>query len=167
VLFLHGPVRPRRSHDEFRQPGGPQAVSKTDKELPVPADPQPLEALRARYPRALEFVYDQAAIARSEGIRPGEVTAQVFDFQDGLRLIVSRECRPDGKVVLHFSASFPKESRIADEFRLLLGFHPKEYVYRKWLRDVPRRFRELSGDDRTPRYLGVAGSLVPHWVIEE
>lgn len=135
---------------------------------PIPNTPEPLATLQARYPRCLDHTYDQAAIRDRGGIRPGEVAANVFDFEsDGLRLIISRERSPDGIVTLHFSASFPGECRIADEFRLLKLTMPVERIMRKWIDSIPARFRELSGDQRPILFIGRSDVGIPHWVIEE
>jgi hypothetical protein len=136
---------------------------------PVPINPEPLPALRARWKQALAHVYDQMAIVEGGGIRPGEVAAQVFDALDGLRLIVSRERVPEGRVVLHVSASFPSTSRIADEFRLLASLRGSRGLFEMWLRSIPERFGELCGDPALAgrlQYIGMQGSQVPHWVIE-
>jgi hypothetical protein len=125
-----------------------------------------LDALRARYPLALEHVYDQVAIAAHGGIRPGEVAANLFLFEDGLYLIVSRERGPDGEMMIHFSASFKQDSAMdlqLRERRKAIG----DRVGREWLRSIPARFRELSGDDRDVQFLGVSQQGIPHWLIEE
>lgn len=134
---------------------------------PVETAPEPLEALQARYPACLEFVYDQRAIVETGAVRPGEVAAQVFDFDDGLRLIVGRERDFAGAVWLHFSASFAAHCRIVDEFRLLKLTMPLAAIFERWRRGVPGRFAELSGDAREPTYLGRSYGGIPHWVIRE
>lgn len=130
---------------------------------PVPTSPEPLDALRARYPRALEHLYDVIAIRDRGAIRPGEVAANVFDFEDGLRLIVSRERMQDGEVTLHVSASFPERCRLADEFRLLGVATPKQKILRMFLDSIPGRFAELSGEPRPLEFLGMTN--VPHFLI--
>jgi hypothetical protein len=67
-------------------------------------NPESMETLRGRYSSALERVYDTKLIEQGESDRPGEHREHVFDFEDGLRLIISRECR-DGKRYLHVSGS--------------------------------------------------------------
>lgn len=135
--------------------------------LPVPRNPEPLAELRQRYPRALQFQFDMRAIIEQGLIRPGECAANVFDFDDGLRLIVSRELLLDGRDVLHVSASFAPQGKIADEMRLLSITKSKEQLLQMWRRDVPRRFRELSGDERALEFLGWSDGNVPHWFVEE
>jgi hypothetical protein len=136
---------------------------------PVPTNPEPLPALRARYARALEHVYDVAGIRDRGLIRPGEVPANVFDFDDGLRLIISREKLLDGEVTLHVSASFPSECRIADEFRLLLPYQDRKRLLAKWRDSIPDRFAGLAGPETAARlhYLGSSEADIPHWIIPE
>jgi hypothetical protein len=136
--------------------------------MPNPeSNPEPMEALRARYAGALEHEFSVGFILSGTERRPGECPANVFDFLDGLRLIVSREVMPDGTRYLHVSASFRKESRIADEMRLLSLTKTPQELLEMWRRNVPRRFAELSGDERELTFVGWSQSHVPHWRIEE
>jgi hypothetical protein len=132
----------------------------------TPKNPESLASLQARYPAALEPIYDATAIMAG-AIRPGEIAANIFDFSDGLRLIISRDRLPDGQVVLHVSASQAEHSRMADELRLLAGVKPKREVIQTWLLDLPRRFRELSGDQRPLEFIGLSDRLIPHFFIRE
>ena len=136
---------------------------------PIPHTAEPLDALRARYARALEHVYDQHQIEMHGAIRPGEVAANVFDCEDGLRLIVSREKDGDGRIWLHLSASFPRQSRMAEEFtrHAREGMRLKKLL-RSWKGEVLRRFRAISGETREFTFLGWSGAKhIQHWVIEE
>ena len=135
---------------------------------PVPINPQTLDALRARYPQSLETVYSAVAIRDNKATRPGEVPANVFDFDDGLRLIISRDLMSDAKVVLHVSASFPPKCRLADSLRDLSSRRKDGLVIRTFLDEiVPKRFAELSGDKRPLVYTGMSAGGIPHWHIEE
>ena len=141
---------------------------KRTKEPPVPFVPASLAELQARYPKALEFVYDQQAIVQDNAIRPGEVAANLFDFEDGLRLLVSRERTPSGQVVLHVSASFQDDCKIADNFRRWLGPKPskqkRQRLANNWAITIPARFIELSGDTLPLKFIGWTSNYVPHWM---
>lgn len=130
---------------------------------------EPLADLQLRWPAALEFVYDAVKITEGGTIRPGEVRANVFDFEDGLHLIANRERMDDGEIVLHISASFPGECRIADEFRLLLSFQGREQLMKKWFASIPGRVAELAKDPGlTARliFVGTSKEGIPHFVAE-
>lgn len=132
----------------------------------TPYAPEPLEALQARYAAALEVVFDATAIIEGRADRPGMFRANVFDFEDGLRLLISRERMPGSALlVLHVSASFRPECRIADEMRLLSLTMSRAACMEKWNRDNPRRFRELSGDKRDLEFAGWSTGLMPHWFL--
>ncbi len=132
--------------------------------------PETLAALQARYPRALETIYDALAISRGEGVRPGEMATSIFDFaSDGLRLLVSRDRHslpvggfPAG-IYLHVSASFPVGCDLArktEEQIVRLG----PALAREWFLDLATaRFRILSGDSRPLTFLGWSEKLIPHW----
>ena len=120
----------------------------------VPAAPETLRQLKGRYQRCLEFTYDADACLRG-AITPGEVAANVFDHVDGLRLIVSRERFGLEMLVLHVSATFHRNSRVLEELNKLRHSMCRSRVIRCWLRAIPGRFLELSGDDRPLRYVGM------------
>lgn len=135
---------------------------------PLPHKPEPLEALRARYPAALEVVYGLDDALDGTTLLPGRNRANVFDHEDGLRLIIIRTRLSAGHLIISVSASFPVGSRLYEDFRVLAmtGRHAAD-IYAAWARSIPRRFREISGDPRELRLLGVGGNYIPHFAIEE
>jgi hypothetical protein len=135
---------------------------------PVDVRPEPLESLRRRYPLALEHVHDSTAIRDHRATPPSKIPACHFVHEDGLRLIVSRERWPGGRVVIHVIASFPEDCELAANFRVLYALGWNAYtVFAGWLNSIPRRFAALSGDARPLVYLGLSDAKVPHWMIEE
>jgi len=136
---------------------------------PIEYSPEPLTALRARYPRALEFLYDCAAVRDGGAITPGEVAANVFDFDDGLRLIVSRERLPEGVETVHLSASIRPGSRMAAEVERQVARRDPEHVasaHKRWAAGIPERFRQLAGDGFRLLFVGFSDKAVPHWYAE-
>jgi hypothetical protein len=80
----------------------------------LPFEPESEFLLKQRYKDAVEPVY---SLDEMEGPnRPSLRRQHVFDFQDGLRLIITRERYPEGQVVLHWSASIDKDIFIKDKF---------------------------------------------------
>lgn len=71
---------------------------------PLPRNPQPYPVLAGRYALAVARVWDLQEI-KAGGARPGQAPECIFDTEDGLRLIISRERNPDGLVNLHMSMS--------------------------------------------------------------
>ena len=125
---------------------------------------EPLATLRARYARALEYIYDLDRIDAG-GIRPAEVAANRFAFEDGFMLLVSRERFGCGQVHLHVWAKLHTESELYQRFaRGELG---AEKVLREFAKLVPQRFRELSNDDRPLIFMGWAKNFSPHYSIPE
>lgn len=78
---------------------------------PVPYDNKSTAEHRERYPRALEKLFHTEDIARG-GQRPGQCPENVFDWWDGLRLIISREWSDEKKEVLHLSASLRPDGKL-------------------------------------------------------
>jgi hypothetical protein len=75
--------------------------------------PESLEVLKARFPKALEHTYTV------EGMKNGEPCAadqrkHVFDFDDGTRLVVSHE-RLGTRLYLHCTGSMDRRSQICAE----------------------------------------------------
>jgi hypothetical protein len=129
---------------------------------------EPLAAMKARYPKALEFLYDSIAITKGNAIRPGECASSVFNFADGTRLIVSRERMPDGSVVLHFSASFKSDSPMSRAFRSNREKYGASDAALQWMTAAVTHFQEISGDRREPHFLGFSpGTVIQHWIIPE
>lgn len=52
--------------------------------------PEDLLAMQGRYPAAIAEVFDSEAFLAEGQIGPGELRRNVFDFADGVRLIISR-----------------------------------------------------------------------------
>lgn len=70
----------------------------------IPFEPEKLEVLRARLPQALSVVYDYEIIELG-GQRPGEQRQHVFDFEDGIRCILSIDEGQQTPRHLHLSYS--------------------------------------------------------------
>jgi len=133
---------------------------------PVPVNPEPLDVLKARFPKALEFVFDAVGIRDRGLIRPGECAANVFDFEEGIRMIVSREMLADGKIALHFSASVFDPGKLK---KRLEGLPSSPATRKAWfIGECVILWRRLSGDNRQSNFLGFTSSEnVAHWHIDE
>ena len=127
----------------------------------LPFRPEPIEKLKARYPAALRKVFDcTKGVPRP---RPGELYSQVFDFGDGIRLIVSRDRESESDIYLHLSASFVEGYLV---WNLLKG--SGEAGQKKFIKMVEEAFREISGDNEPLGFHGFStGKLVPHWRRKE
>jgi hypothetical protein len=73
--------------------------------MALPFKPEPLKQLIERYPQALTTTYDVEKIADgSSKDRPGLHPENIFDFEDGIRIIVSTDLL-EGNYYTHFSGS--------------------------------------------------------------
>jgi len=70
----------------------------------LPFEPELEFTLRSRYDDALKDVYDARGLIEPLKPTPGTFRKHVFDFMDGLRIIISRELHDIGQVI-HWSAS--------------------------------------------------------------
>ena len=131
----------------------------------LPFTPELLDQLRARYPAALVRVFDSCKIVTGEEERPGQIRTHVFDYNEddlGIRFVISRENDPELGMVIHFSASMRKESK-------LLRSATVGGLTIPHLEDIAVMiFRTISGDYREPKLIAIsAGAGVPHWVIQD
>ena len=127
----------------------------------LPFKPQAIEVLRSRYPAALRKVFDcTKGVPRP---RPGELYSQVFDCDDGIRLIISRDRETESDVYLHLSASFVEGYPLWGELKGS-GVAGQE----NFIKMVEDRFAEISGDKQPLDFHGFSsGKLVPHWRRKE
>lgn len=68
-------------------------------------NPQKVEELKERYPLALQDLYIQLDVKNGLRVRPDTQPECVFDFFDRVRLIISREKEPSGRMVIHIAGS--------------------------------------------------------------
>ena len=71
-------------------------------------DPQPLGKMKARFLQAVEFPVDSEAVLSGRRLPPSSERKHVFDFEDGMRIIVSID-KMDNRYFMHCSASGTKE----------------------------------------------------------
>lgn len=71
----------------------------------IPFKPEKVEDLKERYPESIKELYIQLDVARGLRVRPGTQKENVFDFLDGVRLIISKEQEPSLRLVIHISGS--------------------------------------------------------------
>jgi hypothetical protein len=123
----------------------------------IPFLPEPLASLRSRYPAALAEPCDTESSRLGTSFRPGETRRCVFDCEDGLRLIISRDLH-DGLELLHVSASINPGSRLWNTLRDGRS-GPDEFASL-----AEGRFRDISGDNE-PLDLALISPEkgIPHW----
>jgi hypothetical protein len=131
-----------------------------------PHQPQSFDKLRARYPKALERVFQYGPKGDQRPVTgPYELENQRFDFEDGLRLIVSRDALGE-RIDLHVSASIQPGTDLWRQFERRDNFGIVSKMMFKILAED--RWRALSGDKEPLPFNGFtkisAGFKgVPHW----
>ena len=122
----------------------------------LPFDAESTEALEARFAAAFEGVYDADEIRRGDVKRPGQQRRHVFDFEDGMRMIVSRE-RMGAECVVHVSASLTEDSP------LLPGIGSLGEIVQK----AQLRFQGMVDRDLVHRNTAVTGGGVIHFLYAD
>jgi hypothetical protein len=109
---------------------------------------------------------DSESIGLGIGVRPGENRRHVFDCEDGIRLIVSRDDTGDAEVgvALHLSGSIRPDSDAWHDIRRAATGRGAREAAVEFARRVVARWRDVSGDAGPLEFLGFSGGKgVPHW----
>lgn len=122
--------------------------------------PEPIKKLQQRFYKAIQPIWDANEINDDpEADRPGLHRNHVFDCEDGIRLIISKDKiggfkngvgTPEEKVI-HFSCSFTN-----DKYKEL---HPEKIL--QLCRD---RFMEISDNVWLYKLVAVSKAGVPHFI---
>lgn len=131
----------------------------------LPFRSQTMAQNRARVREALAPLFHVEDAERG-GPMPGECPECVFDFTDGMRIVLSRECMPDGKILLHGSASAKPKSQCLSNWKGCLSAAQAARIVRSFLDRVRGRLMEMTG-----KRFELAGfsedKNVPHFFCEE
>ncbi len=134
--------------------------------MPLPFHPQTPEELRARYPAAVARVFHREDMLNIvPGSAAGLCPECVFDWHDGLRLIVSMDDLELGlPVLLHVSASSAPGSQV-QLLRLAELADMRKGLMAEFRALAEQRFLELSGR-KCPPFLWYSDpdQLVAHWM---
>lgn len=123
--------------------------------------PEDVEAINLRMPAALERLWDQEAVRKdveANGLgaeRPGADRKYIFDYPDGMRLIVSREKTKTMESAVHISATL--------HHGLLVRLWVAGKLSGKQLQEMVRtRIRTAIGV-REIELVGISDMGVAHW----
>lgn len=130
-------------------------VAKATDRQPLPHEPETIEQAKARYPLAVRRSYTFAEAAAEQF---GRQRKHVFDFEDGMRLIISREkFWLNGSI--HVSAS-----RLCANIPLITLF-VEPALRDALLLNVRSRFREISGN-HNDFVLVLIDEGIPHFAVK-
>ncbi len=132
-------------------------------------EPEPLSFARARLPAALARLITEAELLAGTFPRPGLQRRHVFDFEDGLRLIVSREDHGSQRIgprrglgeVVHVSASLTAGS--SELRRCQFARNPRKAFL---LAAIARMAELLDRPYRESLFLWSESGYVPHWFLK-
>ena len=127
----------------------------------MPDDPrmsvefESMESCQKRFFFAMDTVYDSSKIHHGIQNAPSLERKQVFDFEDGVRMIVSIDLLNDMQI-LHVSTSFNavKFKEFIEDSRFDLSAAEEL---------VKQRFAELSGMDREIQFVAMTENGVLHF----
>ncbi len=129
----------------------------------LPAEPQPMILMRRRFPAAVAQYVDIESVKLGTKLHPGELRRHVFDFADGLRLIVSREDWGARGKVIHVSASSEHGSPLFKLLAASVDLAGAAASIGTFIYGVKRKFRGLSGRDAALTLDSISHEMgVPH-----
>lgn len=109
-------------------------------------------------------LYASADIRDGRITRPGVQRKHVFDLENGVRLVVSRERFLDGRIGVHISGSFhdhikaasvaANEPKLMDPVEALL-----KMIYSSW--------GLIAQTDRAAEYIGMSNQQIVHFFVEQ
>ena len=120
----------------------------------MPINPQPLHVLQYRYPAAVKELISAVDILHGHLPPPSKDPTHVFDTDDGLRLILSRELHPNGKTVVHISASFNGPETAGQPIEALMT-----WIVQTWQR--------IAKSTAVPALVKITDGGIPHFVVEQ
>lgn len=134
--------------------------------------PEPMAALQARYPAALMKLWDIDSAEFDLNRGPGKYRENVFDTENGLRIMVSREkyaAINGGEPQIHVSVSVCADGAVE---KVLAGclrepYKPHKKARETLLRMVRNTFAEISGLTLPKEPFHVSETGIPHWSICE
>jgi len=117
---------------------------------PLPFSPQSTKKLIERFPLALEKIWE---VTEPMLVRPGQFREYVFDFQSGLRLLISRTRFPPNVIRTQVSASW--------EYNAPISFNGAAA-------QVESMYQLLSGKlNARLDFIGFSPRKIPHWLVKE
>lgn len=126
----------------------------------IPYDPELVQVMRKRLPRAVDRTFDPVVLKADPSKTPGKSRRHVFDFTDGMRLIVSNELG----IGLHVSASFIPNTPLERRLKKALRAAGPEAACDRMRREGEDAFRRLAGPTTVLESLGFSDEKgVAHW----
>ena len=128
--------------------------------------PEKSRDLRARFPQAL------TPICREGGYLPDKDPKHIFDYEDGIRLIISQdECADGDGTFIHLSISVDPDSLVAERYAGMVesvgqSCAPVSPVMEQMIRDGVQRFSRLSGYCGDVHVVMVSARGVPHLAVK-
>jgi len=126
----------------------------------IPFTPMSIERHRTRYEQALVTTFHSEDLERG-GVQPGTCPENIFDFVDGLRLIISKEfIEGEDKPRIHVSGSTKPGSFLANLLQLEPSLIKK---CQRLIKISEQRYGFISNNHRI-ELLGFSPMKgVPHW----
>lgn len=121
--------------------------------MPLPFIAEPIELLKARFPKCLARIWNPNEI-NAGGPRPGQFREYIFDFEEGLRLLISKTAFFPYDSSIHISASWEHDVPLNIETIVELT------------KQIEEKYHLLGGKGRLT-FLGMSAHFVPHWLVIE
>jgi hypothetical protein len=129
-----------------------------------PCRPMTIDQNKVRWNMVKDRVFNIQQVLAGREPQPGNCPECVFDFHDGLRVVMSRELTPDGERLFHASASAIPDSELYK--RIAARNKNSSGMLREFLGRVEADVMTMTG--RVITLAGFSeGKRVPHWYAED
>lgn len=120
----------------------------------IPFIPQSMARHKTRLAECLKTVYDTSKILTESDERPGRFPQNMFDFSDGIRLIISRETIRSEEVT-HVSGSVD---------HAIWQYNNPEHCFNCMVKKILELFDLKKEDDIS--LVGFSEGGIPHWFVK-
>lgn len=118
--------------------------------MPLPFIAESVDSLKKRYSKCIEKTWTLAEV--NSGNRPGLHRDYVFDFESGLRLLISKSVFFPNSVDVHISASWEHDIPLNIDNIIELN------------KQIEQAFHSIGGEGKI-RFLGMSANFIPHWLV--
>lgn len=118
--------------------------------MPLPFVPESVESLKTRFPVCLEKTWTPKEILK--GNRPGMHREYVFDFESGLRLLISKTQFFPKDISVHISASWEHDKPL------------NVNNIQELTQQIEDSYHSIGGEGKII-FLGMSSNFIPHWLV--
>jgi len=127
----------------------------------IPFNPQSIDELKERYPKAIVKMYDMEAVELGTALGIGRKAEHYFDWPEGIRMMISREDCVECGECIHVSASLCPNSDLFNRLRSTTT--TQDEAVEQFKKVCEERFHTLADNDWPVLMFRVTSDDILHW----